>query len=127
VTEKATLPLVGVPVPVLRVGVGLEAVAADVEPDGRVEGDLLVEQEVGELGEEDVGVFGRRSSRRAMPQSRMDSATRVMRARTPDSRSGVPTWPWRYLLATMLVAVMDQSAGTSTFFCSKMSCPSSPG
>jgi hypothetical protein len=28
--------------------------------------------------------------------------------------------PWRYLEATMLVAVMDQSAGTSTFFCSKM-------
>ena len=25
-----------------------------------------------------------------MPQSRMDSATRVMRARTPDSRSSVP-------------------------------------
>ncbi len=43
--------------PVLRVGVGLEAVAADVEPDGRVEGDLLVDEEVGELGEEDVGVF----------------------------------------------------------------------
>ena len=58
-----------------------------------------------------------------MPQSRMDSATRVMRARTPDSRSGVPTRPWRYLEATMLVAVMDQSAGTSTFFCSKMSLP----
>src|SRR6185312_3191093 len=48
----------GVPVPVLGVGVGFEAVAADVEPDGRVEGDLLVEQQVDELGEEDVGVFG---------------------------------------------------------------------
>ena len=58
-----------------------------------------------------------------MPQSRMVSATRVMRARTPVSRSGVPTWPWRYLLATMLVAVMDQSAGTSTSFCSKMILP----
>ncbi len=54
------------------------------------------------------------------PQSRMDSATRVMRARTPLSRWGVPTWPCRYLEATMLVAVMDQSEGTSTFFCSKM-------
>ena len=52
------MPSVGVPVPVLGVGVGLEAVAADVEPDGRVEGDLLVEEQVGELGEEDVGVFG---------------------------------------------------------------------
>ena len=48
----------GVPVPVLGVGVGLEAVAADVEPDGRVEGDLLVDEEVGELGEEDFGIFG---------------------------------------------------------------------
>ena len=64
---------VRVPVPVLGVGVGLEAVAADVEPDGRVEGDLLVEEQVGELGVEGGGVFGRwRSSRRAMPQSRMD-------------------------------------------------------
>ena len=49
--------LLGVPVPVLRVGVGLEAVAAYVEPDGRVEGGLLVDEEMGELGEEDVGVF----------------------------------------------------------------------
>ena len=56
-TEKATLPCVGVPVPVLGVGVGLEAIAADVEPDGRVEGGLLVDEQVGELGEEDVGVF----------------------------------------------------------------------
>src|ERR1700761_8091425 len=58
-----------------------------------------------------------------MPQSRMDSATRVTRARTPDSRSGVPTWPWRYLDATMLVAVMDQEEGVSTSFCSKMILP----
>ena len=56
--EKATWPLVGVPVPVLGVGVGLEAVAADVEPDGRVEGDLLVEEQVDELGVEGVGVVG---------------------------------------------------------------------
>ena len=49
---------VRVPVPVLGVGVGVEAVAADVEPDGGVEGDLLVEEEVGELGVEDFGVFG---------------------------------------------------------------------
>ncbi len=45
--------------PVLSVGVGLEAVAADVEPDGRVERDLLVEEKVGQLGVEGVGV-GRR-------------------------------------------------------------------
>src|ERR1700749_4035275 len=58
-----------------------------------------------------------------MPQSRMDSATRETRARTPDSRSGVPTWPWRYLDATMLVAVMDQEEGVATSFCSKMILP----
>ena len=55
-----------------------------------------------------------------MPQSRMVSATRVISWRTPVSRSGVPSVPWRYLLATMLVAVIDQSLGTSTSFCSKM-------
>ncbi len=44
--------------PVLGVGVGLEAVAADVEPDGRVEGHLLVEEEVRELGVEGFGVLG---------------------------------------------------------------------
>ena len=43
--------------PVLGVGVGLEAVAAYVEPDGRVEGHLLVEEQVGELGVEGVGVL----------------------------------------------------------------------
>ena len=43
--------------PVLRVGVGLEAVAADVEPDRRVEGGLLVHEDVLQLGEEDVGGF----------------------------------------------------------------------
>src|SRR5271156_299213 len=58
-----------------------------------------------------------------MPQSRIVSATRETRARTPLSRSAVPNWPWRYLLATMLVAVIDQSMGTSTSFCSKMDLP----
>ena len=46
-----------------------------------------------------------------MPQSRIDSATRVISARTPDSRSAVPISPCRYFDATMLVAVIDQSAG----------------
>ena len=50
---------VRVPVPVLGVGVGLEAVAAHVEPDGRVEGDLLRHEQVRELVVEDGGVFGR--------------------------------------------------------------------
>ena len=58
-----------------------------------------------------------------MPQSRMVSATRATSWRTPVSRSGVPILPCRYLLATMLVAVMDQSLGTSTSFCSKMTLP----
>ena len=58
-----------------------------------------------------------------MPQSRMVSATRVTSWRTPVSRSGVPILPCRYLLATMLVAVIDQSLGTSTSFCSKMTPP----
>src|SRR5438045_9592601 len=56
----------------------------------------------------------------------MVSATREMSERTPASRSLVPTWPCRYLLATMLVAVMDQSLGTSTSFCSKITLPSEP-
>src|SRR5580704_18583064 len=59
----------------------------------------------------------------ARPQSRTVSATRPISWRTPVSRSGVPSDPWRYLLATMLVAVIDQSIGTSTSFCSKMVLP----
>src|SRR5580700_691826 len=53
----------------------------------------------------------------------MVSATRVTNWRTPVSRSGVPTLPCRYFEATMLVAVMDQSLGTSTSFCSKITLP----
>src|SRR5579863_1259011 len=59
----------------------------------------------------------------AMPQSRMVSATRPTSWRTPFSRSGVPILPCKYLEATMLVAVMDQSLGTSTSFCSKITAP----
>ena len=43
--------------------------------------------------------------------------------RTPLSRSAVPSVPCRYLLATILVAVTDQSLGTSTSFCSKIALP----
>src|SRR4051812_40798425 len=50
----------------------------------------------------------------------MVSATRLMSWRTPVSRSGVPILPCRYFEATMFVAVIDQSFGTSTSFCSKM-------
>src|SRR3954447_14781194 len=53
----------------------------------------------------------------------MVSATRETSWRTPVSRSGVPILPCRYLLATMFVAVIDQSLGISTSFCSKMMLP----
>ena len=43
----------GVPVPVLRVGVGLDAIAAHVEPHRRIEGRLLLQQQVGEFVVED--------------------------------------------------------------------------
>ena len=33
--------------------------------------------------------------------------------------------PWKYLEATIFVAVIDQLFGTSTFFCSKMTSPDS--
>ena len=46
-----------VPVPVGAVGVGLDAVAADVEPDGRIEGGHLAKQDVAKLVVEDGGVF----------------------------------------------------------------------
>ena len=57
-TPNSTRPSLRVPVPVGGVGVGLDAVAADVEPDRRVEGGVLVQQEVDELVVEDGGVFG---------------------------------------------------------------------
>ena len=123
-TLNSTLLRRRVPVPVLRVGVGLDAVASHVEPDGRVEGGLLLHEDVRQLVVEGGGVFGGAEvSALAMPQSRMVSATRVTSWRTPVSRSGVPIVPCRYLLATMLVAVIDQSLGTSTSFCSKITLP----
>ena len=46
-----------------------------------------------------------------MPQSRMDSATRVMRARTPDSRSGGADLAVEVFGGKRCwLAVMDQSA-----------------
>ena len=52
-----TLRLV-IPVPVLRVGVGLDAIAADIEPYRRVECRLLLQEQVGELVVEDGRIFG---------------------------------------------------------------------
>src|SRR5712692_1114905 len=53
----------------------------------------------------------------------MVSATRRMSCRTEVSRSCVLGLPWKYLLATMLVAVCDQLLGTSTFSWRKMVWP----
>ena len=51
--------------------------------------------------------------------------TRSMSCLTLVSRSGVPTWPRKYLLTTTLVASWLQNSGTSTSFCSKTSLPDS--
>src|SRR5262252_4034783 len=52
-------------------------------------------------------------------------ATRPTNWRTLVSRSDVPFLPWKYLEATIFVAVIDQVFGTSTFFCSKITSPDS--
>ena len=49
--------------------------------------------------------------------------TRSISWRTLCSRSGVPTWPRKYLLTTTLVASWLQDAGTSTSFCSNTVLP----
>src|SRR5258706_15617970 len=48
------------------------------------------------------------------PQRTIVLATRLINCRTEPSRSGVPGFPWKYLLVTMFVAVCDQLFGTST-------------
>src|SRR3954470_18984369 len=53
----------------------------------------------------------------------MVSTTRWTSCATLFSLSGEPIRPWKYLLATILVAVCDHSAGTSTSRCSKMTEP----
>ena len=59
VTPNSTVWVLAIPVPVLRVGVGLDAVAAYVEPDGRVEGGILADEDVDEFIVESCAVFGR--------------------------------------------------------------------
>jgi hypothetical protein len=49
--------------------------------------------------------------------------TRSMSCLTELSRSGVPTWPRKYLLTTTFVASWLQLFGTSTSFCSKTVLP----
>ena len=56
----------------------------------------------------------------------MVSATRATSLRTLDSRSGVPGVPRKYFEATTLVASIDHDLGTSMFFCSNTTLPSSP-
>src|SRR3981189_2974431 len=50
----------------------------------------------------------------ASPQRTIVFTTRPINWRTEPSRSLVPGFPWKYLLATILVAVCDQLFGTST-------------
>jgi len=120
VTENSTRPVAGFQCQFCASGVGLETIAADVEPDRGVEGDLLVEQEVGELGVEGGGVGGRGEVSVAEAPVADGLCDAGDEGADTTLALGVPTWPCRYLEATMLVAVMDQSEGTSTFFCSKM-------
>ena len=56
----------------------------------------------------------------------MVSTTRATSFRTLVSRSGVPGVPRKYFEATTLVASIDHDFGTSMFFCSKTTLPSSP-
>src|SRR3989442_10385907 len=51
------------------------------------------------------------------PQRTIVFVTRAINCRTDPSRSGVPGFPWKYLLVTMLVAVCDQLFGPSTSSC----------
>ncbi len=60
VAGDAELDLLGarIPVPVASVGIGFDAIAADVEPDGRVEGGVLADKDVDEFVVEGCTVFG---------------------------------------------------------------------
>src|SRR5487761_417293 len=58
-----------------------------------------------------------------MPHCAMVSATRPTNCLTLDSRSSDSILPWKYFEATIFVAVIDQSFGTSTLRCSKMVLP----
>src|ERR1700674_1268904 len=57
------------------------------------------------------------------PQCTIVLTTRPISCRTDPSRSGVPGFPWKYLLVTMFVAVCDQLFGTSTSSCRKIVTP----
>src|SRR2546426_12202967 len=57
------------------------------------------------------------------PHRTMVFTTRPINCRTDPSRWAVPGFPWKYLLATMFVAVCDQLLGTSTSSWRKMVAP----
>ena len=76
-----------VPVPVLGVGVGLDAVASDVEPDRRVEGGVLAQQDVREFVVESGAVFRRLEISSATNPSRGWSRRRVSPGRARHSRA----------------------------------------
>ena len=112
-----------IPVPVLAVGVGLDAVASYVEPDGRVERGVLADEDVDQFIVESGAVFG--SAEVALGHAPVADGFGDAGDELADSgfTLGSAEFPCRYLLATMLVAVMDQSLGTSTSFCSKITLP----
>ena len=106
------------------VGVGLDAVAAYVEPDGRVEGGVLADEDVDEFVVEGGAVFG--GAEVAFFHAPVADGFGDAGYQLADSGLALGrcrSVPCRYFEATMLVAVMDQSLGTSTSFCSKIMLP----
>jgi hypothetical protein len=95
----------------------------DVEPHRRVEGCLLLDNEVLQLVAEDGGFGGVEEVAvlRAPRRDRVDDT--VDDRRSEVSRSGVPSVPRKYFWARMFVAFMLHVAGTSTPSCSKATAP----
>ena len=94
---------------------------------GRVEGRHLVEQDVGELGLEGVGVLvGGEVAALAAPAGDRagDAADHLLDRATRARRE--PSWPRKYFWATMLVAFCDQVVGNSTPRCSNAGFSGSP-
>ena len=79
---------------------------AHVEPDRRIEAGLLVQHQVRQFVTEVLGIVerGEIAVVDAPLRDRVHDAVNELRRRC-DSRSGDPIRPWKYLLATMLVAV----------------------
>ena len=92
---------------------------ADVEPDRRVEGGELVDEDRLQLGLEGLGLLVVLEVTASRPQAPIVSTTRPIICLTLDSRSGEDMRPRKYFCATMFVAVCDQNFGNSTPFCSK--------